>query len=84
MMMQKYVTKWRLKVTLITVQKEAPGDHFTRTWWMETRAEGAELLVGVEEIDVRVKVVFFTQFEVDTKEEVRMVGDRGDEGRRKA
>lgn len=51
---------------------------------MEIRAEGAELLVGVEEIDVRVKVVFSTQFEVDTKEEVRMVGDRGGEGRRKA
>lgn len=51
---------------------------------MEIRAEGAELLVGVEEIDVRVKVVFSTQFEVDTKKEVRMVGDRGGEGRRKA
>lgn len=75
--MQKYPTKWRLKVTLITVQKEVPGDHFTRTWWMEIRVEGAELLVGVEEIDVRVKVVFSTQFDVDMKEEVRMVGDRG-------
>lgn len=44
---------------------------------MEIRVEGAELLVGVEEIDVRIKVVFSTQFDVDMKEEVRMVGDRG-------
>lgn len=44
---------------------------------MEIRVEGAELLVGVEEIDVRVKAVFSTQFDVDMKEEVRMVGDRG-------
>ena len=83
-MMQKYLTKWRLKVTLIPVQKEVPGDHFACTWWMEIRVEGAELLVGVEEIDVRVEVVFSTQFDVDMKEEERTVGDRGGKGRRKA
>ena len=42
------------------------------------------MLVGVEEIDVRVEVVFSTQFDVDMKEEERTVGDRGGKGRRKA
>ena len=41
---------------------------------LEIRVEGAELLVGVEEIDVRVEVVFSTQFDVDMKEEERTVG----------
>lgn len=51
---------------------------------MQIRAEEADLLMEVEEIDVRIQIMVSNQFDVDTKEEVRMAGDGGGKGRRKS
>lgn len=48
------------------MHQEAPGDssenNFKGTCRMEIRVEGVESLMGIEEMDIRIKVILFNKF----------------------